>query len=162
MKPIALLLILLTIASTGCKALVLGAEANLVEAETALTETQSDADTIAALLVANQTAIEALRAELEAGRVDRREAEMMYLELLAEQSELLEILAGQSRSKVSPWAIISLIVLLAMGGAAFYRLRGRGIVIMLPPGEQSAGALPPGKQWTIKVPQSIERETIER
>lgn len=162
MKRLTLLLLILTIASTGCQALVLDAEADLVEAKTARIETQSDADTIAALLVANQTAIEALQAELEAGRVDHREAEMMYLELLVEQSELMEILAGQSRSRVSPWAIVLLVIALGIGGGLYFRRGGRGIVVMmLPPEERATRALPSGEQWIMSVPQNVDEE-VER
>lgn len=163
MKQLTLLLLILTISATGCQALVLDAEADLVKAETAQTETQSDADTIAALLVANQTAIEALQTELEAGRVDRRQAEIVYLELLAEQSELLEILAGQNKPRVSTGAIVSLVILLGIGGAVLYRhTRRGGIVIMMLSADEQWAALQAGEQWLMKVPQGVEREAVER
>lgn len=159
MKQLTLLLIL-TIASTGCEALVLDAETGRIEAETAQIETQSDADTIAALVAElreagdqNQAVIDALIADRAAERISHREMMDALLEMLAERNE----------PRVSPWAIVLLVIALGIGGGLHFRRGGRGIVIMmLPPGEQPTGVLSAGEQWLTRVPQDVEREVVER
>lgn len=117
------LLILLLVLTTGCQASLTNAEANLTEAkvnlteaEANLTEVQSDAETIAALVAElrerddlDQAVIDALLAELEAGRASRHQTESALLELVKE--------AQRSRA---PWWSAPALALFA--GVCFFLL----------------------------------------
>lgn len=160
MKQLTLLLLILIIASTGCEALVLDAETGRVEAETARIETQSDADVIAALVDElremgdqNQAVIDALIADRAAERISHQQMVDTLLEMLAERNE----------PRVSPWAIVLLVIALTVGGGLWFRRKPGGFVIMmLPSGEQPAGVLSAGEQWLTRMPRDVEREVVER
>jgi len=163
-----LTILILATLLTGCAfadAALVEAETGLVVAESSQIETQSDADTITALLTTNQAAIDALVSELAAGRADRQATEVIYLELLAEQAalveQLAEQLAEQSEPQTSPLTVALVALLLGVGGYVLWRNRRRvEFTVALGPGAQPAAMLAPGEPWRVDVEERV-REVVE-